>query len=236
MPKRPSDLALTSDSTTLLVADKFGDVYSLPLIPSATPQVDAGNDVSSAVATPKSTQRVVQKGANALTVHSLRNVKALEDQRRQRESGQEHERKEAPTFEHELLLGHVSMLTSIAAASSGGKAYILTGDRDEHIRVSRGIPQAYVIENYCLGHTAFINALCLSHPDTLVSGGGDNELCVWDWLTGTLKATIDLLSHVQEVVSGADKLALSKLYSCDDGVVVAICERLVLDLQSASGH
>ncbi|KAI1874528.1 hypothetical protein JX265_004736 [Neoarthrinium moseri] len=225
MPKRPCDIALTSDDTVLLVADKFGDVYSLPLVPSADGETEAG---ASTPASSKAPPRLVSKGANPLTVHSKRNLKALEDQKRQRESQGENggsKPRDAPTFEHELLIGHVSMLTSIAVTSSNGKPYILTGDRDEHIRVSRGIPQAYVIESFCLGHTAFINALSLPRPDILVSGGGDNELHVWDWKTGTLKAKVDLLGHVQQVVPSADKLAVSRLISTDQ-YIFATCERV----------
>ena len=32
MPKRPCAVALTPDESTLLCADKFGDIYSLPLM------------------------------------------------------------------------------------------------------------------------------------------------------------------------------------------------------------
>ncbi|KAK7204359.1 hypothetical protein BZA70DRAFT_280568 [Myxozyma melibiosi] len=34
-PKRPSALAITDSNETLLLGDKFGDVYSLPIVPSA---------------------------------------------------------------------------------------------------------------------------------------------------------------------------------------------------------
>ncbi|ORY60189.1 uncharacterized protein BCR38DRAFT_350267 [Pseudomassariella vexata] len=222
MPKRPSDIALTPDNTKILVADKFGDVYSIPLVPS--PQGSdplASTPLASRPAPPR-------KGANALTVHSARNLKALEDQKRQRENGGgDASKKEGPDFEHELLLGHVSMLTSIALASSpGGKPYILTGDRDEHIRVSRGMPQAHVIETYCLGHTSFVNALCLPQPDVLVSGGGDDELYVWDWLAGVSKSKVDLLGPVQGIVEDARKVAVSGIYAHDHDVVMVICERV----------
>lgn len=57
----------------------------------------------------------------------------------------------ASGFEHKLLLGHVSMLTDIALVVLNGRNYIITADRDEHIRISRGIPQSHIIEGFCLG-------------------------------------------------------------------------------------
>lgn len=221
MPKRPCDLAVTSDDSTILVADKFGDVYSLPLIP--TDNVEAAQPSK-----PIQSSLTERKGANNLTVHSQRNLKSLIDQERQRQLNPQPKTKMAPTFVHDLLIGHVSMLTSVAVATAEGKPYILTADRDEHIRVSRGIPQTYVIENFCLGHESFINALTLPQPDVLVSGGGDDELYVWDWRAGLLKEKVDLLSHVQQVSPTSSKVAVSQLVSSEDGWVLVACERYVL--------
>ena len=52
------------------------------------------------------------------------------------------------------LLGHVSMLTSLALvpAADGQRAYIATGDRDEHIRISR-FPNGHNIERFLFGST-----------------------------------------------------------------------------------
>lgn len=49
----------------------------------------------------------------------------------------------------ELILGHTSLLTSFLLTSD--EKYIITADRDEHIRVS-WYPQGYNVEMYCLGH------------------------------------------------------------------------------------
>lgn len=226
MPKRPCSLAFTADGQTILSADKFGDVYALPLMT----QLEESS-VSTAAASASSTPAPL-RGANVFTVHSQRNRRALEDQQRQREANTKRDfPKEGPKFAHEVLLGHVSMLTCVLTAKdSQDRPYILTADRDEHIRVSRGIPQSHVIEAYCLGHGSFVNALCIppSRSGILISGGGDNELFVWDWLAGKLLGTIDLSIRVREVLPGATKIAVVKLlaYEVEDGCyVVAICER-----------
>jgi tRNA (guanine-N(7)-)-methyltransferase subunit TRM82 len=48
-----------------------------------------------------------------------------------------------------LILGHTSFLTAFLL--SFDEKFIITADRDEHIRVS-WYPQGYTIEIYCLGH------------------------------------------------------------------------------------
>ncbi|KJR83414.1 tRNA (guanine-N(7)-)-methyltransferase subunit TRM82 [Sporothrix schenckii 1099-18] len=214
--------------------------------------------------------------ANKFTVHTKGNRQALENQRRQKElliqQGLDPLKKdaEASASEYQLLLGHVSMLTAVAVGAGfregerptqGGpriqhvrRPLILTADRDEHIRVTRGVvgptaatSQTHVIETFCLGHTSFVSRLCIpsSRPDRLVSGGGDGELRVWNfWPEGRLVGTADLAAAVASVasVSGAEaKVALSGLYALGSGAggpdamtdddaadafLVAICERI----------
>jgi tRNA (guanine-N(7)-)-methyltransferase subunit TRM82 len=196
MPKRPCALALTNHDSTIIAADKFGDVYSLPLLFSESESlaVVSGNDQPSKPFVP---------AANDLTVHSQRNRKALENQKKQKNKAPE---KSEPTFEHKLLLGHVSLLTDVEVADIQDRSYIITADRDEHIRISRGIPQSHIIESFCLGHTEFVSRLCVPHgrPNLLVSGGGDKELYVWDWLTGGLVSKADLESLITSAVSDAE--------------------------------
>ncbi|KAI0200066.1 hypothetical protein F4808DRAFT_176469 [Astrocystis sublimbata] len=230
MPKRPCSLALTADGRTILSADKFGDVYALPL--DVNQEGEEEKKEEGAVPTPVTTHRQ-GGGANHFTVHSQRNRRALEYQARQLEINAKQDLpKDGPKFAHQVLLGHVSLLTSVCTAHDAqGRPYIITADRDEHIRVSRGMPQAHVTEAFCLGHQAFVNALCNhpSRPDILVSGGGDNELFVWNWLAGQLLCTVDLLVHVRKIVPDATKLAVVKLVAIPTTEalsVVATCERV----------
>jgi len=190
---------MTPDDLTILVGDKFGDVYGLPLHPPAS---DGGPPVAETKEPVKPSARPFRPSATDLTVHTGRNRRALEAQLKQAPN----DAQKAPAgldFAHELLLGHVSMLTSIACVpvsvklpdKTNTRTYILTADRDEHIRVSRGPPQSYVIENYCFGHTQFISSLCIlprSSNTILVSGGGDDYLLVWDWRNSKQLAKIDL--------------------------------------------
>lgn len=199
MPKRPCALAILDDDSTIIAGDKFGDVYSLPLLFSDNEDHAVVN--SPIEITKPGTSNPFVPAANELTIHSQRNRKALENQRRQTNTPAE---KIGPTFEHTLLLGHVSMLTDVALATLHGRKYIITADRDEHIRVSRGIPQAHIIEGFCLGHTEFVSRLCIPNerPEILVSAGGDTDIFIWEWFSGQLLSSADLKSHVDEVIGG----------------------------------
>lgn len=191
MPKRPCAVQVMPDNATILCGDKFGDVYSLPLIPDdATPTVD--DAVESAVSSPPA--KLYKPSATNQTVHTQRNRKALEAQMKQKEFSA---RKEPLKFEHKLLLGHVSMLTDMAFASyevdGKQRGHIITADRDEHIRISRAPPQAHIIEGYCLGHTEFVSKIC-PIPGTvwLASGGGDDWIGIWQWPQFELKRKLSL--------------------------------------------
>ncbi|CAH1762077.1 8658_t:CDS:2 [Entrophospora sp. SA101] len=74
----------------------------------------------------------------------------------------------------DLLLGHVSMVTDMILTPNN--KFIITADRDEHIRVSR-FPKGHNIESYCLGHTQFLSKLHILpwSTDFLLSAGEQNE-------------------------------------------------------------
>lgn len=196
MPKRPCAILVTPDNKTIVCGDKFGDVYSLPLLPK--------EDIQSETSIPQDTApaKAFTPTATNLTVHTAKNRRALESQLRQKEL--KARSKEPLKFEHQLLLGHVSMLTDVQHVTQHvdghPRHFIITSDRDEHIRISRGIPQAHVIERYCLGHKEFISKLCLlPESNLLVSGGGDDWLGCWDWVSGELRAKVDLKASLDGI-------------------------------------
>ncbi|KAK1145904.1 tRNA (guanine-N(7)-)-methyltransferase non-catalytic subunit trm82 [Aspergillus melleus] len=206
MPKRGCALSLVSNDSLILLGDKFGDVYSLPLIPG-----------DEEIAAPKVAARKMKHNwpaATNLTVHTKGNLASLEQQKLQYDAKMKKLSEDGPSlkFEHQLLVGHVSLLTDLAFVSlpvdaSGDKkrSYILTADRDEHIRVSRGPPQTHVVENQCLGHTSFITKLCVPTwaPEYLVSGGGDNYLLVWKWAEGHILQKVPLVDETSETSESA---------------------------------
>lgn len=258
MPKRPCSIVLTPDNKDILSADKFGDVYSLPLLPSADPTTtqqpttEPSTEPSKAPPFPTSTttpasavlptepaQASFTPQATNLTVHTARNRRALNDQLASRANPKAWvggtPKRATDAFERHLLLGHVSLLTAIALGhDASGRPYILTADRDEHIRVSRGTrAQAHVVERYCMGHTQFVNRLLVAGGGggLLVSGGGDGEVFVWRWLEGALCARADVLGRVREVVGAdVDRIAVTGLSAWAGGAgeglrIVVHCER-----------
>ena len=100
IPKRPSSITIDSQGQRAIVADKFGDVYTVSI-----------NDDSS---------------MSEIEIEIEKDIQPI--------------------------LGHVSMLTDITMATThhnnnhnNNKQFIITADRDEHIRISN-YPKSYVIK------------------------------------------------------------------------------------------
>lgn len=191
MPKKCCAITLTRDEQTILTADKFGDVYALPLIPTAGFRHKAQSPQP---------EHSFKPSASSLTVHTKGNLDALRQQQKQKKV---QPKKEGPQFEHVLLLGHVSLLTDLTIAEDlvNGKArpFILTADRDEHIRVSRGIPQTHIINNFCLGHTEFISKLCIIPwaQHLLLAGNGEPSLRLYSWRDGVQRSRFDIIQNLR---------------------------------------
>jgi tRNA (guanine-N(7)-)-methyltransferase subunit TRM82 len=215
MPKRPCAITMSPDSKTIFSADKFGDVYTLPLVPTAE-EDEAAREAA------KSSSKTWSPAATELTVHSKANLNSLKNQLKQAKENPSVKTKEPLQFAHKLILGHVSMLTDIVISNpsiTDGKQYILTADRDEHIRVSRAPPQSFVIEGFCLGHKEFVNRLCLIDDNLLLSAGGDDEVFVWNWQQQKLlfkvslrKAALDKGIKQDESVEENQPIAVTGLW------------------------
>ncbi|PFH51854.1 hypothetical protein AMATHDRAFT_2753 [Amanita thiersii Skay4041] len=165
LPKKSTAIEFTKDTQTVLVSDKFGDVFSYPIHYSPSAEKQRHDAVSS---------HENPSGGN-------------------------------------LILGHVSILTTFLL--SRDECYIITADRDEHIRVS-WYPQGYVIEMYCLGHEKYISAIHIPSflPSILISGGGDSMLKIWDWMSGSIQFEIPILDAVQPFI----RVAARRRKDCDD--------------------
>ena len=238
MPKRPCELVITPDNKTILSADKFGDVFALPLIESDAPKSGETTPAQKSGSSTPLTSQSYKPQANEFTVHTLRNRKALENQKLILEARAKDEKAEGPQFEHTLLLGHVSMLTAITVGIHDNRQYIITADRDEHIRISRSMPQAHIIEGFCLGHDEFVSTICIppTRPELLVSGGGDDDLYVWNWASCQLLSKTNLLGEAQNHYPETDKVAVTRIFACrpqqqNEGqtktLFFIICERYV---------
>jgi tRNA (guanine-N(7)-)-methyltransferase subunit TRM82 len=240
MPKRPCAIQVLPDNATILCGDKFGDVYSLPLLQQEPePLQQSSNGAEQLKQQPSS----FKPSASNRTVHTKRNLKSLEAQLKQKNLTPK--TKEPLKFEHKLLLGHVSMLTDLCYATQevNGKqqGYIVTADRDEHIRVSRGPPQTHIIEGYCLGHTEFVSkVLVIPESNLMISGGGDDWLGVWEWPSFKLRRKIyNFMERVQEAELSSSSPAQNphpcpvsgmwvvqgKVDERHEGIVAVACER-----------
>ena len=199
--KRPCEMTLTPDQARILCGDKFGDVYSLPLLVDEFDPEAA--DVEAEQAQEKSVASSFVPSANEFTVHTARNRETL---RRQLRANTENSKQKTLLPHLKPILGHVSMLTDLKCVSISSKkdskqhqrTYIITADRDEHIRVSRGPPQTHIIETFCQGHTQFVSRICIPHWNShiLFSGGGESDIFVWDWLHGKIIQKVNIHQYL----------------------------------------
>jgi tRNA (guanine-N(7)-)-methyltransferase subunit TRM82 len=189
-------VVFSSDGDTIICADKGGDVYSMPLLPGESGEFELVSR----------TKKIFKPAGNPLVVHTKRNLQSLRQQLSQKAP---ETTPATPTAKRDVLSGQVSTLTDMVYAivpsstsASGSHNYILTADRDEQIRVSRGPPQTHVIEAYCLGHESFISTLCIppTLPHLLVTGGGDDSIFVWDWRNGQILHKLSILPEGKDQI------------------------------------
>ncbi|EST07297.1 WD40 repeat [Kalmanozyma brasiliensis GHG001] len=121
--------------------------------------------------------------------HDVRTLPSAESKKNGAEIDEQDQMDSPDDPSMQILLGHVSMITSLAFIPAANKSspprFIITGDRDEHIRISRWGPKrlAYVVDRYLQGSEAFVGALAVvSDADgklRLVSSEGGRALRVW---------------------------------------------------------
>ncbi|KAI8449118.1 WD40-repeat-containing domain protein [Phakopsora pachyrhizi] len=142
--KRPTSIAISPDGKIIVIADKSGDVYDLP--------IDCPSD----------TEFLADPDQEEVSNESL--SKTLKP-----------------------IAGHVSVITSIALIPHGrSDSLLVKADRDKHVRLSN-YPNSWSIYGYLLGHSRFVSALLWVDCEgidggVLLSGGGDDEVYVWDHL------------------------------------------------------
>lgn len=174
--KRPSSIAVADNNTNVVVGDKFGDVYQVPI--DSNPPI--------------------------------------------------------PEKDLSPILGHVSMLTKVLVAQHNDKQYVLTSDRDEHIRVSN-YPESYIIRHWLFGHDEFISSMITPacNPDVLITGGGDDKIFSWDWYNDKLIDSISVREYIQPYLTddhlppkrfltetSPKEITVVRIISIDDTIVV----------------
>ncbi|GAB5587702.1 hypothetical protein Unana1_02602 [Umbelopsis nana] len=123
------------------------------------------------------------------------------------------------------LVGHVSMVTDMVL--SADNKYVITADRDEHVRVSR-FPNGYNIESFCLGHTDVITNIRIVpwSSNVLATIGGDNTFRLWDFVAGKQLQSIHYQSQIEKYVpegvdaNSADPIAMNMELSTKDNIAV----------------
>jgi len=168
----------------------------------------------------------------------------------------------AMTPEDSCILGHCSMLNAMAL--SPDETLIVTGDRDEHVRVSQ-YPEAFNIVSFCLGHLSSVFGTIFCGPDNvrLCSGSGDGSIRLWrvkdgeelacvrpatessiavpcDWCqsTSTIVAIVEGDPRVllYSVDSAANTMALSRTIEAPSAVLNALFDATGRILVATASH
>ncbi|XP_037091104.1 tRNA (guanine-N(7)-)-methyltransferase non-catalytic subunit wuho-like [Pollicipes pollicipes] len=103
----------------------------------------------------------------------------------------------------QLILGHISMVLDMCVTADG--RHLVTCDRDEKIRLTC-YPNTWTIDAYCLGHSEFVAALCLTSSGLLVSGGG-----VMMTLFEVMAGLYEVVMRLFEVMAGLYEVVM-RLY------------------------
>jgi WD40 repeat protein len=154
------------------------------------------------------------------------------------ESGEEDSDEELPAAKPELpekekaplskpILGHVSMLTAIAVSPS----FIVTGDRDEKIRVTDRL-KPYLIHSVLLHHGTFISDLLFYKENMLISADGNGILCLWDLETFSLKREYPLGKTAIKEISLVNDSTIAVIFDQSNEISFVNCETLSVGQKS----
>uniref|UniRef100_A0A182P2G2 tRNA (guanine-N(7)-)-methyltransferase non-catalytic subunit wuho n=1 Tax=Anopheles epiroticus TaxID=199890 RepID=A0A182P2G2_9DIPT len=121
------------------------------------------------------------------------------------------------------ILGHMSQI--LALAISEDERFIITGDRDEKIKVS-SYPDCYNIECFCLGHFEYVAGIEVISSDKLISASGDRTLRLWDFTVGKEMCKLTLkepaLALTTQKVADSDTVLCAMRSYAQNKVEVAI--------------
>ncbi|GAV50384.1 hypothetical protein ZYGR_0U02400 [Zygosaccharomyces rouxii] len=162
-PKRPNAIAALEDGSQIVVADKFGDAYQIPMVEETKGK--AGKEL-------------------------------------------------------QPLIGHVSMLTDVLFGKDDqGKKYLITSDRDEHIRVTH-YPQTFIIDKWLFGHREFVSSIHIPSwsSQLLFSAGGDDTIFLWDWIKGSKLSTFEYKDLIKPYLTDAH-LAASRFQNENNDLI-----------------
>ncbi|KAI3356611.1 hypothetical protein L3Q82_017815, partial [Scortum barcoo] len=111
-----------------------------------------------------------------------------------------------PSMSPDHLWGILKRKVEEHKTMSPDNKYIITGDRDEKIRVSH-LRSPYNIQSFCLGHHQFVSALLVlsCHSNWLLSGSGDGTMKLWEYESGRKLQSWDLKELEGMPSSAADE-------------------------------
>jgi WD40 repeat protein len=179
--KKVTSVAFTSDSKHVVYGDKYGDVRVCEVLP------------------PPQAEKQQQQKEEHTENNNNNNNNNTSNNRKKTKNGDNDVDGDAETGVFDtLLLGHTgTIITSICVtkpnADKGVEEFVCTADREGKIRVTRMPPanlrssiegSGFDIQSFCFGHVGFVSQIRYAFADTIVSGGGDGTLRVWNCLTG----------------------------------------------------